>query len=174
MSKILIIGFPHSGTTILKSIIGHIEEVEEIRNETKVIEKNSNKKFILGKFPFAHENFFGEEYKDYIKIFIIRNPLFVFSSLNKRFNYNILDNHNFDKYVNILKMFIKYRNNPRKDIYTIKYEDLFTNNYSDLKKILDDIGFQYDDRIFDNTKYTNFCEGGMPLVNFKPPNNFKT
>ena len=171
MSKILIIGFPHSGTTILKSIIGHIEEVEEIRNETKVIEKNSNKKFILGKFPFAHENFFGEEYKDYIKIFIIRNPLFVFSSLNKRFNYNILDNHNFDKYVNILKMFIKYRNNPRKDIYTIKYEDLFTNNYSDLKKILDDIGFQYDDRIFDNTKYTNFCEGGMPLVNFKPPNN---
>ena len=36
MKKILIFGFPHSGTTILKSIIGHIDNVEEIINESKI------------------------------------------------------------------------------------------------------------------------------------------
>lgn len=28
--KIIVFGFPHSGTSILKSIIGHVETVEEI------------------------------------------------------------------------------------------------------------------------------------------------
>lgn len=169
--KILICGFPHSGTTILKSIIGHIEEVEEICYETIVINQISNKKFILCKFPFTYENFFGEEYEDYIKIFIIRNPLFVFSSLNKRFDYTIPDCHNFHKYINTLKMFIKYKNNPEKNIYTIKYEELFKNNYDELKKILNDIGFQYNDNIFDNSKYRNIHNNDVKLVDKKPPDN---
>ena len=44
--KILICGFPNCGTSILKSIIGHIEDVEEIYNEIRVITKKSDKKFI--------------------------------------------------------------------------------------------------------------------------------
>jgi hypothetical protein len=168
--KILICGFPHCGTSILKSIIGHIEEVEEICNETTVINQISNKKFILGKYPFTLDNFFGEKYKDYIKIFIIRNPLFVFSSLNKRVNYKIPNDYNFHQYINTLKKFIKYQNNPEKNIYTIKYEDLFKNNYDELKKILNDIGFQYDDSIFDNGKYTNITINGTRLVDKKPQN----
>ena len=169
--KILICGFPHCGTSILKSIIGHIEDVEEIYNETTVITKNSAKKFILGKSPFALDSFFDEKYKDYIKIFIIRNPLFVFSSLNKRFTYKIPNDHNFACYINTLKKFIKYKNNPEKNIYPIKYEDLFKNNYDDLKKILNDIGFQYDDSIFDNSKYTNVIINNVKLVDNKPWNS---
>ena len=169
--KILICGFPHCGTSILKSIIGHIEDVEEIYNETKVITKNSDKKFILCKWPFAQDNFFDKEYKNYIKIFIIRNPLFVFSSLNKRFNYNIKKYHTFNCYINTLTKFIKYKNNPKKNIYTIRYEDLFENNYEKLKKILNDIGFQYDNSIFDNSKYTNVIVNGLKLVDKKPQNN---
>ena len=99
---------------------------------------------------------FKEEYKDYIIIFIIRNPLFVFSSLNKRFNYKIPNNHSFNEYVNTLTKFIKYKNIQKKNLYTIKYEDLFKNNYKELKKILNDIGFQYDNTIFDNSKYNNY------------------
>ena len=33
MRKILIFGFPHCGTSIVKSIIGHIKNVEEIYQE---------------------------------------------------------------------------------------------------------------------------------------------
>lgn len=172
--KILICGFPHCGTSILKSIIGHIVDVEEIYNEIDVIAKKSDKKFILCKWPFTRDEFFDKKYKDYIKIFIIRNPLFVFSSLNKRFNYSIPNRHNFDCYINTLTKFIKYKTNPEKNIYTIRYEDLFENNYDELKKILNDIGFQYDDSIFDNSKYTNIIINGVRLLDEKPQNNDHT
>jgi hypothetical protein len=169
--KILICGFPHCGTTILRTIIGHIEDVKEIITETPYINETSNKKFILCKFPFTHDEFFGEDYKDYIKIFIIRNPLFVFSSLNKRFNYSKLPNdHNFDQYINTLKKFIKYKNNPEKNIYTIEYEDLFKNNYEKFKKLLNDIGLQYNDMIFDNN-YINICHKCVNPVDTKPSEN---
>ena len=36
------------------------------------------KKYIMCKYPQAKVEFFEEKYKDYIKIFIMRNPLFVF------------------------------------------------------------------------------------------------
>ena len=168
--KILIFGFPHCGTSILKSIIGHIEDVEEIYNETDVINKKSDKKFILGKSPHTLDKYFDLKYKDYIKIFIMRNPLFVFSSLNKRFNYSIPDKHNIDSYINTLTKFIKYKTNPEKNIYTIKYEDLFENNYDKLKIILNDIGFQYDESIFDNCKYTNVIISNVKLLDKKPKN----
>ena len=169
--KILICGHAHCGTSILKSIIGHIEDVEEIVNECSYINKPTDKKYILCKRPNARPEFFDKNYDDYIKIFIIRNPLFVFSSINKRFDhYKLAKNLSIEGYVNILKMFIKYKNNPEKNIYTIRYEDLFQNNYQELKKILDDIGFQYDDNIFDNSNYTNSIIKGVKLVNKKPEN----
>ena len=114
---------------------------------------------------------FYKKYENYIKIFIIRNPLFVFSSLNKRYDhYELSDYHSIEKYISILKLFIKYENNPEKNIYTIKYEDLFQNNYNELKKILDDIGFQYNDDIFTIIKYKNEIISGTELLDKKPPN----
>tara|TARA_B110000902_G_C13918959_1_gene441281 strand:- start:149 stop:532 length:384 start_codon:yes stop_codon:yes gene_type:complete len=73
--------------------------------------------------------------------------------------------------INTLTKFIKYKTNPEKNIYTIKYEDLFENNYDELKKILNDIGFQYDDIIFDNSKYTNVIINDVRLVDKRPQNN---
>jgi len=170
--KILITGFPHCGTTILKSVIGHIDDVEEIYNETDFINIISKKKFILCKWPFIKEKFFDKIYEDYIKIFIIRNPLFVFSSLNKRFentDYKIKGWINdYYIYIRTLKKFIKYKTNPVKNIYTIKYEDLFKDNFKELKKILDNIGFNYNETIFDNNKYNNISHEGVKLVDKKP------
>jgi hypothetical protein len=171
VQKILICGFPHCGTSILKSIIGHIEEVEEIKDECDIIKKDTIKKYILCKSPFTNNNYFSDKYKDYIKIFIIRNPLFVFSSLNKRFEYNIPENHSINNYIETIKKFININNNNiKKNIYTIKYEELFKNNFNELKKILDDIGMKYDDNIFDNTKYRNIICTNTNLVKEKPKN----
>lgn len=166
--KILICGYSHCGTTILKTIIGHIEEVEEIIDECKIINKSTDKKYIMCKYPQAESDFFCEGYKDYIKIFIIRNPLYVFSSINKRFGHHKSRRHTIDKYINTIKLFIKYKNFSSKDIYTIKYEELFKNNFKEFKKILDDIGFKYDDIIFDNSKYINKSHSGVKLVDYKP------
>lgn len=169
--KVIICGFPHCGTSILKSIIGHIEDVEEIYKEVSNINDiSTDKKFILCKFPFTYDSFFEEKYEDYIKIFIIRNPLFVFSSLNKRFNSRLPAGHSIDDYINTIKKFIKYVNNIEKTIYTIRYEDIFDNNFEALRIILDDIGFKYDDNIFKNTNYKNVIFPGVKLSDKKPNN----
>jgi hypothetical protein len=173
MNKILICGFPHCGTTILKSIIGHIDDVEEIVDETNKIDethKIEEGKYVLCKYPFTLKKFFEKEYEDYIKIFIIRNPLFVFSSLNKRFSNTIPDNHSIERYVQTANLFIAYRDNLPKNTYLIRYEDLFENNYQNIRNILDSIGLKYTDKIFDNGKYRNKIITGTELLNNKPEN----
>jgi len=171
MQKILICGFPHSGTSILKSIIGHCEDVEEIYTETNKIHCTTDKKFILAKWPYIYKKYFDEEYDDYIKIFIIRNPVFIFSSLNKRFNYKIPDDHSIELYIDTVRLFNKYKNTNDNNIYTIRYEDLFQNNYQNLKNILDNIGISYTDDIFDNSKYRNEIIPGCKLLSEKPNNS---
>jgi len=167
MKKIIIFGFPHCGTTILRAIIGHIEEVYEIIGETKkinineseILKTNPEKKYILCKDPYIDNNFYTAKYSDYIKIFILRNPLYVISSINRRFkNKKIINNHSLSEYIKTCKLFNKKNEENEKinNLYHIKYEDLFDNNYQNLKDLFNKIGFNYTDDIFDNSKYTNF------------------
>lgn len=166
--KIIIFGFPHSGTTIMRCIIGHIENVHEIIDEVSIIDDNNsdytNYDFVVCKYPYLiNENELLTNYSDYIKIFIIRNPLYIFSSLNKRFenkrfenNVFMYDAHSIDKYIETIKEFNKFKNNKNiNNLYLIKYEDIFEDNYKNLKYIFDKIGFNYNDIIFDNSKYEN-------------------
>jgi hypothetical protein len=165
MKKIIIFGFSHCGTTILRTIIGHIEEIYEIKKENDVITNNDiniatklNKKYVLCKSPQAKDIFFNSRYNDYIKIFIIRNPLWVYSSLNRRTSYNISEYHNFKKFEYSSFKFYQYMNNPKKNYYLIKYEDLFINNYQNIRNILNNIGLSYNDNIFDNSLYYDLNE----------------
>lgn len=176
MSKILITGFPHCGTTILKCIMGHIVDVDEIIDETCQIEQSTSKPYILGKWPFTLEHFFTSDYyKEYTIIFIIRNPIYVYSSLNKRMNYDIDEDHNLDNYIKTAKLFIQLQQANLPNVYLIKYEDMFDNNYYNLKQILNNIGLIYDDGIFDNTRYTNLSHSHITIQdvhmqNGMPPN----
>ena len=43
----------------------------------------------------------------------------------------------------------------------------FKNNYDELKKIFNDIGLQYDDSIFDNSKFSNVIVNGQKIVEKK-------
>jgi len=47
---------------------------------------------------------------------------------------------------------------------------MFENNYQELKNILENIGINYTDDIFDNTKYTNIHCTKVQLVTTKPAN----
>jgi len=105
----------------------------------------TNKKYISYKFPFIKNEFFTEEYKDFIIIFIIQKPLFVVSSLNQR-----------------IKQFT-IKNNQHK---SLPYEDIFENDKQVLKEILNDMGFQYNDDIFNNTTYRS--NPGIQLPSKKP------
>ena len=145
------------------------EEIQECMGEIETIHhKNDNKKFKMCKFPFTLDKFFTEKYEDYIKIFIIRNPLYVFSSLNKRFDYNIPEDHNLQRYIKTIEKFNYYENSNQKNVYTIKYEDLFDNDYEKLKNILDLIGVKYSDDIFDNSNYKNVFFATHKIPNTEP------
>lgn len=160
MKPILIFGFPHCGTSILKSIIGHIGDVEEIVEETYRIprrnrQNNKEKTYVVCKFPFTLDIFFTRMFEEYDKIFILRHPFHVFTSLNKRFHPILPKNHGIPLYIKTLSTFLHYRANPFPKLFTIRYEDLFLDNHRHLKDILDAIGLQYSDRIFDNSLFQN-------------------
>ncbi len=55
--KILICGYSHCGTTILKSIIGHIEDVEEIIDECDNVRQSTNKNIYCANFHKHSQNF---------------------------------------------------------------------------------------------------------------------
>jgi hypothetical protein len=167
MKKIIIFGFPHCGTTILRSIISHIKGVYEIVDEfesveksnvdIKDLEKNEEIKYVLCKYPYLiKENELKENYKDYIKIFIVRNPLFVFTSLNKRFQ-NLDKDHSIQKYKATIEAFNKYKNNKNlvENMHLIRYEDLFEKEYENMKELLKKSNIEYDDEIFKNENYKN-------------------
>ena len=81
--------------------------------------------------------------------------------MNKRFD---KDYHNIDKYptiekyIDYIKVFKKLKSNIKENVYTIKYEDMFKDNFLQLKNIFDNIGMKYNNCIFDNTQYINYCD----------------
>lgn len=161
MKKIIIFGFPHSGTTILRTIISHIPEVYTYIRETRTITKEimneakkENKSIILIKYPFMINM---NKYKDYEKIFIIRNPLYVFSSLNIRFSKETKFpfQHEIESYNMMAQKFINTQGKNINNLYHVKYEDMFNNNNEKLKIIFDKMELTYTDKIFNNTSYLN-------------------
>jgi hypothetical protein len=186
MKKIIIFGFPHCGTTILRSIIGHIDNVYEHPFETNKITDEIIKEAysridivdaIIIKDPFIRDYYFTSDYDDYIKIFLIRNPYHVFSSLNKRFkSYKIPSNHSINEWEKVACKFISMRDRIIKsrdydNFYCIRYEDLFKNNFKSICNILDNIGLRYDYTIFNNIDRDNRAgHFEIRYIRGKPPN----
>lgn len=181
MKTILVNGFPHCGTSILKSIIGncnnvycHPGESFSVSDEHKRIYLEKGYDFIVIKWPYyINSNVFK-------KVLIIRNPYYVFSSLSLRHHGKLpTDNdHLFSTYENYASNFLKIRESPPIDIITVKYEDLFVNNFYFFRKILDEIGCAYDDLLFDNEGKKNTALIGFDIPEYKPDRgdhgNFRT
>ena len=164
MKKVIICGFPHCGTTILKSIIGHMPNVKEIIKERKRFleeDLDSSFDFVLCKTPWAPNSLFHDShFDDYIKIFIIRNPLWIFSSLNKRCDNpkdnGIPEDHSVSKYIDTAERWLSFIGSKREDIFLLKYENMFANDFAVLRQIFDQIGFTYTNEVFQNDKFRNF------------------
>lgn len=174
--KILITGYPHTGTTILKSKFGECKNLYEVINEcdhidTRAINESSDKEFILIKSPVLpleirkHKLKYNKtnesaQYYDYSIILVNRNPWNLFTSLIKR-GYDPLSRctnhldvkyyHTIEEYFVMCEMFLDALENKYPNVYTIKYEDFFDNDGQNIKDIMSSIGLIYEDNIF-NTK----------------------
>lgn len=189
--KILITGFPHTGTSILKSKMGECENLYEFPFESPFVEHhhilNSNdKEFVLVKYPMlpldirvdgpGRTRILESRYFGYIIIFVIRNPWNLFTSIIKAGNnpLNECDDHRrpeyhskVSEYLVSAEMFLNARNNNYKDIYTIKYEEFFDNDCKAIKNIMDSIGLKYKQNIFETKSKEYIHWPGIKLDNLK-------
>jgi len=176
----MVTGFPHTGTTILKSVIGHCDNVKEIVHEIPLIREedmNSDHEFILCKWPWAKENLFKDKkFADYTKIFIIRNPLWIFSSLNKRcdnaWDKGIPKDHSVSVYIEYVERWLSLVGSGRKDIFLLKYENMFGEGFAILRHVFSEIGLSVTNEIFENNKWKNFSHNNqnVDMISEKPPN----
>ncbi len=192
--KILITGFPHSGTSILKSKLGEctnlyecVYEQDFVREEHIAIQQG--KEFTLAKTPILPIDIRAggihftrvpdSRYYEYIIILVVRNPWNIFTSLIKDgkdpLNKFEID-QNYDYHMRVSEwmvasqFFLNAKESDLQDIYTIKYEDFFTNNFENLYNLMDSIGLEYSENIF-KEKTKNYIHA--PGVNYDniDPNN---
>ena len=150
--KILVTGYPHTGTSILKSKIGECNDVYEYPFEyyeflPSHIVDSGDKKFLVMKTPVLPVEFRIDgpigvatnpknKYHDYYTILLIRNPWYVFTSIIKKgFDPLIqLDNSHWQKieyfvtigeYIASAKKFLEARKENYPRIFTLKYEEFF-------------------------------------------------
>lgn len=185
--KILITGFPHTGTSILKSKLGECHNLYEVEREYFSISHNDinqsgDKEFVLVKSPIIpieirangikYTTFPNTEYGDYIIILVIRNPWNVFTSIIKD-GKNPLNkiqpnegNEYFikvDEYLVAAKFFLEAEKSNYPNVHCIKYEDFFNNNFEKFYKLMDDIGLKYNNEIV-STRSKNYIHS--PGLNY--------
>lgn len=167
-------GFPHCGTSILRCVMGRCDNVKEkFAEEYDPINNNdiTDKEFYLMKIPFCKEEYFTEDYDHIIKVFIIRNPAFVISSINKRFKNSVIaQNHTIDDYISTLEMFVKANEFPKRNLYTIRYEDMFENDFANLKNLFKKLGFKHSDSIFSQKPETTWGWPSSAIPTSRPKN----
>ena len=167
VKQILVTGFPHCGTTVLRAKIGECRNTQEQSkefNDVTEFHPNMPYDFYVWKHPFLDTPFRNHtfaikpdsKYVDTIVIPIIRNPWNIFSSLHKRGTqsgefsiYDSRQGHSLPWYENTCEVIFDAFKNNYKNVYPIKYEDMFDNNFEKLRNIFDSIGLQYDDNIFE-------------------------
>jgi hypothetical protein len=173
--KILITGFPHTGTSILKSKMGECFNIWEFPYETAVVKPEyhtyaGDNDFILVKSPIVPIEIRANNlikvtrdsmYDDYIIIFVLRNPWNVYTSIIKsggnplnNLEPNSGDNNYYYKvseFEAVANHFLEAQNKELyPNLYSIKYEDFFPNDFQKLKELFDSIGLKYDDSMFYN------------------------
>jgi hypothetical protein len=162
--RILVTGFPHCGTSILRAKLGEANNVyEQIEESEFPLEEeflkylDSNKEFYLWKDPIVRwdltRNGFADKvnthYKNDIIVCILRNPYYVFTSQIKRgLNPFETQFHTYHDYIRTAQIFLEAKEKQIKNVYCIQYENLFENDFAELKKIMGKIGLSFDDSIF--------------------------
>lgn len=145
MNKILIVGFPHSGTTILRELIGRHTDIFSFKTHEykKVPSEYNNKKIPCVKWPYFEEEFLTNKYIEYLKIFIIRDPRFSLSSIFTRFGNLNRNKHTIKDWDRTAKKFLELRD--AKDWICIRYEDLFDNNIKIFEEVFNKLEIPYQD-----------------------------
>lgn len=155
MKKIFVYGFPHSGTSILRKLIGNCSEVHDVPLEMVDLPKERILKdnvVIKATGSVLVRNFYDTIYGDYKIVIIIKNPYDVFGSLIKRFGRVDEPYHTIDDWITYAESFMSFRNDPKDNVFTVKYEELFENAFKKIEEMFEflDLPYSKEEIIFSN------------------------
>ena len=147
MRHIVIHGIYHSGTSILKSLLGeHTNVYNEIAETTKLPDHPriiKSHDFSVIKSPYIQQE--NTYHTSCYLITIIRNPYYTYNSLLMRFKTGIPTE------VDLFKEYEKIQHLQRTKV--IRYEDIFLANF--MRDLCHDIGFVWNPEVL-NKKHTIF------------------
>lgn len=181
--KVFVTGFPHTGTTVVAAKLGECNGVYREVAETLLPQETppDGTKIHLWKYPALPEEIkkwgFPKKdecgYEDVHIIFMIRNPYYVFSSLHRR-NISPWDfrNHTVGEYILAARRFIECRYQRYPMVYPLMYETMFDNNFEELRNIMNEIGFEYDDELFTTKKSDYLTQNVFEVPSEQPIENF--
>jgi hypothetical protein len=195
INKIIILGFPHSGTTILRAKMGDCKNAIEICKEIdyvdavlaqnhkdyQIIAKSINTNhhpFYSGYFDDKNTKLLASENKythDCHIVLMTKNPYEVFGSISKRLTpeevsqANPEESHSFESYENFSKLWLEFRDGHDEQVHCIKYEEMFDNNFEALKKTFTKISLEYDDKVFEGDNFNYSLETLDSLKSKKRP-----
>ena len=169
--KVFITGFPHTGTTIVTEKVHecagmHKQNIESEEFDSKFVGKDVVWKYPSLPLEFKKSGFLYKDdtkYSDTDIIFLIRNPYYVFSSMKRaQVNPFAFKNHTIYDYLITAERFLQAAQNRYPRVYPIRYEDLFENDYTNLKNIFDKIGLDYSDLEGKSKDYLHQWVGEVP------------
>jgi len=148
MNKILVYGFPHTGTSILKKLIGNSSDVHEIPEEVHYAPmiRNSQRNNVVIKYAGGKPmpmNFHVTRYKDYKIVLCIKNPYDAFGSLFSRFGHFNFEGCTVNDWIHYGNLFMYFRDNPHSRVFTIKYEEFFENEFKKIEEMFKFLNLKY-------------------------------
>jgi hypothetical protein len=192
--KILITGFPNSGTSILKSKMSEVHNAYTVPYEQFFLNQGNIQaagefEYIIYKvanlplemrvegIQYSTQDPKGTYYGHSV-IFVIRNPYNTFTKIITA-GYNPLEHiewHLDPRYYWSLpqwfaaaKFWLDAKNGNYPNIYAIRYEDYFDNDGKAIKDIMDGIGLKYDDDIFQKRTKDYVHHPGVEYKNINVP-----
>ncbi len=196
VKKIFILGFPHSGTSILKRIIGNAPEVHEHPYETNAITPEitaaaaaNGKQAVVIKdinFPWLPSYAIpGDvprlvaEFKEYLAdnapalfIMVIKNPADIFGSFNRRFEASGPDGrppgHQFAEWETWAAVFALFRSAPQANLYTIRYEEFFADRHSKISEMFSFLDLPFDPSLLQSDRPSLIVESVAAVPNEEP------
>ena len=181
---ILVCGIPHGGTTIMRKLIGNINGVYDHSQEIDAIMQVNPSSFLdkikdteheaIGvKSPFTPQNI--TSYKNFKIVFVLKNPYDVYGSYRKRFKVESHYTHAYasrygiDSYVSLANIWLNIRHNNETypNIYTIKYEEMFEDDYAKVKDLVAWLGFEWNNNIINSERvagHQNWNNKPVPQV----------
>jgi len=198
-TKILVTGFPHTGTSILKSKLGECSNLYEVPFETPFVRPedihySGDKENILIKYPMlpidiraggiAYTRHPDSRYYEYTIIMVIRNPWNVYTGMVKAgsnpLNNLKVDSGSNDYYSKVeeyevsAELFRQARGNNFPNIHAIRYEDFFPNNFEKLRELMDKLNLEYTEEIFTNRTKDYIHWPGKEYANIKDGEDYKS